>query len=124
MFWTPVALCRHCEEQSDEAIHPSVMPRHGLLRCARNDADADVITSYMDLARTVNPCNRCLHSQAGDARKGRSQGLTAPRNHYILRFRMGARPNPYGAWGCFRSFLRKAMPPASKRPSAKSTAAA
>src|ERR1044072_5354754 len=28
---------RHCEEQSDEAIHPSVMPRNGLLRCARDD---------------------------------------------------------------------------------------
>jgi len=53
-----------------------------------------------------------------------SQGLTDAPSHYILRFRMRASPNPYGAWGCFRSFLRKAMPPASKRPSAKSTAAA
>ena len=26
---------RHCERS--EAIHPSVMPRDGLLRCARND---------------------------------------------------------------------------------------
>src|SRR3954467_3088612 len=28
---------RHCEERSDEAIHLSVMPHYGLLRCARND---------------------------------------------------------------------------------------
>src|SRR4051812_28106550 len=28
---------RHCEERSDEAIHLSIMPRSGLLRCARND---------------------------------------------------------------------------------------
>src|SRR6266700_4440123 len=27
---------RHCEERSDEAIHPSA-GNHGLLRCARND---------------------------------------------------------------------------------------
>ena len=30
---------RHCEEQSDEAIHLSVMPRDGLLRFARNDGE-------------------------------------------------------------------------------------
>ena len=30
---------RHCEEQSDEAIHLSVMPMHGLLRFARNDEE-------------------------------------------------------------------------------------
>src|SRR4051812_25088030 len=30
----------NCEERSDEAIHLSVMPRYGLLRCARNDGAA------------------------------------------------------------------------------------
>jgi hypothetical protein len=28
---------RHCEEQSNEAIHFSFAQRHGLLRFARND---------------------------------------------------------------------------------------
>src|SRR5882757_1424101 len=30
---------RHCEEQSDEAIHASLSRRDGLLRYARNDAE-------------------------------------------------------------------------------------
>src|SRR5689334_455084 len=34
---SPAPSQRHCEEQSDEAIHLAVMPRHGLLRFARND---------------------------------------------------------------------------------------
>jgi hypothetical protein len=32
-----VHAVRHCEERSDEAIHLAAMPRHGLLRFARND---------------------------------------------------------------------------------------
>jgi hypothetical protein len=28
---------RHCEEQSDEAIHSFLVPQDGLLRFARND---------------------------------------------------------------------------------------
>jgi hypothetical protein len=28
---------RHCEEQSDEAIHPTAKRKNGLLRFARND---------------------------------------------------------------------------------------
>jgi hypothetical protein len=32
-----VSSSRHCEEQSDEAIHSSLTRRDGLLRFARND---------------------------------------------------------------------------------------
>jgi hypothetical protein len=35
-FGLPVALPRHCKEQSDEAIQPFFWG-YGLLRCARND---------------------------------------------------------------------------------------
>src|SRR6266850_895422 len=31
-------ISRHCEERSDEAIHPSLARRDGLLRFARNNA--------------------------------------------------------------------------------------
>jgi len=40
IFWQPVGLChifcRHCEEQSDVAIHLAEFT-HGLLRFTRND---------------------------------------------------------------------------------------
>jgi hypothetical protein len=36
-FAVPLVIARSV---SDEAIHPSVMPRDGLLRCARNDGEA------------------------------------------------------------------------------------
>jgi hypothetical protein len=32
-----MAISRHCEERSDEAIQLSSLLRDGLLRCARND---------------------------------------------------------------------------------------
>jgi hypothetical protein len=37
----PLALPRHCEERSDEAIHllPARCEQDGLLRCARNDGE-------------------------------------------------------------------------------------
>src|SRR5215217_3104543 len=49
------ALPRHCEERSDEAIHPSAMPRDGLLRFARNDAEgAEELASAILIRRNLN----------------------------------------------------------------------
>jgi hypothetical protein len=46
---------RHCEERSDEAIHASFMPRHGLLRGACHRAR---IRATRWLAMTVDGVRR------------------------------------------------------------------